>query len=554
MAKQKKQYLWQPHYPKGTSWKARVTPQAVGKLFDKSAKLFANKVAIDFFGTEISYRQLKKSVDSFAASLQASGVAKGDRVGIMMPNCPQFVIAYYAILKIGAVAVNYNPLYTLPELEDQVTDSETSVMVTLDLRMLFNKAQALQSKTELQTVIVANFAHYLPKWKRRIFSVLKFLSVVHRVTRFKRCVSMEAMIAQNKRLKPVEIDVKKDMAVLQYTGGTTGIPKGAMLSHANVSANMQQIGLWFKGFEEGGEVMLCVLPLFHVFAMTAMMNLGMLKGCKLILHPRVKLKDIVRDMQQKNVSVFMGVPTLFGALAHCPKITTEHFASLKACISGGAPLAEKVKEEFEALAKTRVVEGYGLTEASPVVAVNPIFGKEKSGSVGLPLPQTIVEVRRNKAPFNSVKPGKIGEICVQGPQVMMGYWRQEKETQKVIKKGVLRTGDIGYIDEEGYVHIVDRLKETILVSGFNVYPRQVEEVLYKHPDIAEAAVIGAPHPRTGQQVKAYVRLKPGRKLEVKELRAYLAKNLTKYKRPKVIEFVSSLPKTMIGKIEKKKLR
>lgn len=552
MVKRQNAYSWERSYPTDILWECFITPKPVSELLATTASEFPDHPALDFLGRIYSYQDIEQAVERVATGLQQLKVCKGTKVGLVLPNCPQFVIAYYAICRIGGIVVNCNPLYTVPELTRQLEDAEVEVIITVNLALTYDKVVALQEKLSIRAVIVSDFASGLLCWKKILFKIVKYrdiCSVAYRAPIY----SFETLLKTPADVKPVDIDPAVDVAVLQYTGGTTGTPKGAMLTHANIYSNTVQTGMWFSGLKKGKEVIVGVLPFFHVFAMTVIMNLSVHKACTILLYPKFNLKQLIRDIVKKKPTIIPGVPSVFSAIAHMPDVQRHDMSSIKMCISGGAPLPLDIKQSFEKLTRCSLVEGYGLTEASPVVAANPLFGKQKPGSIGLPFPQTVVEIRGLKPPYATLPTGEIGEICIQGPQVMKGYYQREEQTRQVLAGGCLHTGDMGYIDEEGYIFVADRLKDMIIVNGFNVYPREVEEVLYQHPAIQEAAVVGIASEEQGQSVKAYVACKEGCSVTESQLYDFLKARLVKYKLPSVIEFRKQLPKTMIGKISKKDL-
>lgn len=552
MTQRKKQYPWQKNYPEGIEWDINITPLPLYSILDDAAAKYPDNPCIDFFGQKYTYSEIHEAANKMAAGLQKYGVKKGMKVGILLPNCPQFVISYYAILKVGAVVVNYNPLYTIHELSEQVKNSDTKLMVTLNLVSLFEKTSNLLQTTMLERVIVASFQDVLPFTTRILFNMFKSDQIAS-VPFGHINISLDSLMDNNGHYQAVEIKPAEDLAVLQYTGGTTGTPKGAMLTHANLYANAVQTGMWFHGLEEGNEKIMGILPLFHVFAMTVVMNLGVLKACEMILHPRLDIKKLLKEIESKKPTILPGVPTLFTAINNQKNIKNYDLKSIKACISGGAPLPLEVREKFEELTECTLIEGYGLTESSPVATANPLFGENRSGSIGLPFPATIVEIRETEGRRNLCSTDKIGEICIKGPQVMLGYYNNDQETKETIRSGRLHTGDLGYMDKDGYVYVVDRSKEMIIVSGFNVYPREVEEEIYKHSSVEEAAVLGIGDDYKGQTVKAFIKLKKSAELSEEELNEFLKGKLAKYKLPKEIEFRDEMPKTLIGKISKKDL-
>ena len=543
---------WLASYPEDINWAIKLDPKPLYSIIDEACSTFANNCAIDFLGKEYSYSTLGKLIDQAADGLQKNGVKKGVNVGLMLPNCPYYIISYFAILKAGGTVVNYNPMYALDELEHQIEDSHTDIMITLNVTACYPKLGELLPKTRLRKIIVGKMQDILPFPKNILFSLFKRKDIVT-IPDDNNHIMWNDLLTDADNFTPTPCDPQNDIAILQYTGGTTGVPKGAALTHHNVYSNAVQCGAWFSQCKDGEEVMLGVLPFFHVFAMTVVMNFSLLKGAKIILHPRFVLEDVIKAIETKKPTLMPGVPTMFVAINNYANIDNCDLSSLRSCLSGGAPLPIEVKKTFEAKTGCTVVEGYGLTESSPVAAANPIVGKNKAGSIGLPFPATEIKILSTEEEGKWLGIAERGEICILGPQVMKGYWNNKQATDDTMFEGALRTGDIGYIDDEGYVFIVDRLKELIIAGGFNIYPRHVEEAIYEHPAILEAAVIGIPDDYRGQTVKAYIALKEGQSLSEDELLAHLKDKLAKYELPTHIEFRDSLPKTMIGKISKKDL-
>ena len=529
-----------------------IPAMPVSAILDRAVASFPGQVAVDFLGKRTTYGELGDLVERAARGFQQLGVRKGVRVGLCLPNTPYFVICYYAVLKAGGVVVNYNPLYVERELKHQINDSGTTIMVTLDLKQIYPKVAAMLEETCLERVVVCSMADILPAVKSVLFSVLK-RSEMAEVPDDLHHVPFERLVATQGKPRPVEIDPVKDIAVLQYTGGTTGVPKGAMLTHANLTANAEQIRRWMPEILAGQERVLGVLPLFHVFAMTVVMNLGITIGAELILVPRFDLQQVLKLITKRRPTLFPGVPTIYTALNGAAAQGGFDLSSIRYCISGGAPLPVEVRTRFEELTGCRLVEGYGLSESSPVVTCNPISGLIKTASIGVPLDETVVEIRSTTDPTQILGLGENGEICVRGPQVMLGYWQRPADTEQVFIDGALRTGDVGYRDEDGYLFLVDRIKDVILAGGFNVYPRVIEEALYLHPAVAEAVVIGVPDQYRGQAPKAFVRLRDGATAEPEEIKAFLATQISRIEMPKSIEIRDELPKTMIGKLSKKEL-
>lgn len=544
---------WLNSYPAEVNWDAPFSAEPLFALMDEALRRWPERQAVDFLGFAMTYRELAAAVDKAAKGFQSIGVKKGVQVGLFLPNCPQFIISYYGILKAGGTVVNFSPLYSLPQLVHQVEDSHTSIMVTLDLESLYPKAAELLEKSSLQKVVVSRFASVLPVVTRCLFQLFKRKEMAKVAWRNERHVSFEALLANDGQYVPVAIKAEDDIAVLQYTGGTTGTPKGAMLTHANAYINAQQTAMWVDPkIESGAERMLGVLPFFHVFAMTTVMNLSLARGMTIIMHPRFELQKVLDAIVKKKPTLLPGVPTMYNAILNHPNIADYDLSSLKVCVSGGAPLPLDVKNQFEAKTGCKLVEGYGLTEASPVCAANPVVGENKSGTIGLPFPATVFEIVDMTS--GEVLPlGEIGELCIRGPQVMKGYFEKPESTDECLKDGRLHTGDLGFIDEQGYVTIVDRAKEMVICGGFNVYPRNVEEALYLHPAVMEAAVIGVADGEKGQHVKAFIVCRKGASVTVDELRGFCREHLAKYAVPAEIEFRDELPKSMIGKVLKKDL-
>ena len=549
-------YPWLASYGAGLDWDMALRPLSLTQIFDDSVRTFAQRPCTNFLGRRLSYAQIGALTDKVAKGLQQMGVGRGTRVGLFLPNTPICVIFYYGVLKAGGTVVNYNPLYSHEELEFQVRDSETEIMVTLDLKILFDKVEALLAGGTLPQAIVAPFPKLLPAMKSMLFRLFKGRELVdvRRSAEAAKVMPLAKLVHNNGQFEPVAVDPQEDVAVLQYTGGTTGTPKGAMLTHANLSANVQQMAAWAPMLRPGEERMMGVLPFFHVFAMTTVMNFGIFRGAELILLPRFELKQAMKLIKATRPTVMPGVPTLYNAMLQYPGLKKQDLASLKFCISGGAPLPLEIRRNFEEAAGCKLVEGYGLSETSPMVTANPIDGPVKEGSIGLPVPQTIVSIRSLEDAATELPLGEDGEICVKGPQVMKGYWNKPEETANVFAGDFLRTGDVGHMDEDGFIFIVDRLKDIILCSGYNVYPRRIEEAIYEHPAVEEVTVVGIPDDYRGEAPKAFIKLKDGARATADEIMDFLKPKLSKIEMPAQIEFRSELPKTMIGKLSKKELR
>lgn len=548
---------WLKHYPKDVAWDQSFKARPLYELLDQVASNSGDLTCTNFLGRSLTYGEIAKSSEAAAAALQKLGVQKGTKVGLFLPNCPTFIIYYYAILKVGGIVVNYNPLYTLEELEFQVKDSETELMITLDLKLLFDKVEGLVAKGCLERAVVCSFPALLPGAKSVLFKLLKSKELARPASSPQReKILLEGpLIADAGKRTPVSIDPDSDIAVLQYTGGTTGTPKGAMLTHANCYVNVLQVMAWAPHLVYGQERMMGVLPFFHVFAMTVVMNVGIAKASEIMIMPRFVLNDAMKLIDKSKPTLMPGVPTLFNAIANHPKAKSFDLSSLKFCLSGGAPLPLEVKNAFEALTGAKVVEGYGLSESSPVATANPLDGPVKDRSIGLPLPATIISLRSLDDPAKEVAPGEKGEICIHGPQVMKGYWKRPDETEKQFTSdGYLRTGDVARCDEDGFFYIEDRIKDLIICSGYNVYPRRVEDAIYTHPAVEEVTVIGVPDKYRGEAPKAFVKLRGGQTATADDIMKHLGSKLSKIELPAEIEFRDELPKTMIGKLSKKELK
>ena len=520
-------------------------------LLERSVARFPARPALAFMGRRWSYAALGAWVARAARGLQDLGVRRGDRVGLCLPNTPYSVVFYYAALRAGAIVVNVNPLYVAHELRQQIADAGITVMVVPDLAMICDKVLGIAAETALRHVVVCPMAGILPAPKAALWRVFRRRETAV-PTYDDRIVAHARVVANAAPADPVAVD-PADLAVLQYTGGTTGTPKGAMLTHANVSVNAQQVSRHMPSLRLGEERVLGVLPFFHVFAMTAVMNSGIEVGAELLLHPRFEIARVMRALARERPTVLHGVPTIYQAISDAAEKKRVDISSLRACISGGAPLPPEVRARFERLTGCKLVEGYGLTEASPVLACNPPDGQIRDGSVGVAMPQTTIEIRNLEDPHHVLPAGERGEVCARGPQVMRGYWRRPEETARTFVDGMLRTGDIGHLDADGYLFITDRLKDIILCGGYNVYPRVLEDALYQHPAVAEATVIGVPDAYRGQAPKAFVTLRPGQTATPEELRRFLSDLLSKIELPREIEIRATLPRTMIGKLSRKEL-
>jgi long-chain acyl-CoA synthetase len=523
-------------------------------LISEVAKSSPDSGCLHYQGRDMTYRQVDEDSSRFAAALISLGLEKGGRVGIFLPNIPQFVIAYFGILKAGGIVVTCSPLYKERELEHQLRDSGCKIVVAAPDVVrgndLFSSLEACRERLDLDHVITASVTDYLPGAKRMLASLAGVKNV-----RRKGAIEIASLISGNAPLAEfAPIDPVGDVALLQYTGGTTGVSKGAMLTHYNLYSNAVYTGNALP--VTSSDVSLAVLPLYHIYGMTATMNAPLAVGAKVVLLPQFHVEDVMKAIQQQKVTNFCAVPAMYIAIINNPKAKAYNLRSIRACVSGGAPLPHAVRKSFIELTGGNLVEGYGLSEASPVTHCNPVHeGVVKDGSIGVPLPETDVRIVDVEDSSKVLKQGETGEIAVKGPQVMKGYWNQEGETRWVMRDGWLLTGDIGTMDEEGYFFVVDRKKDMISVGGLKVYPREVEEVLFEHQAVREAAAVSMPDGFSGEAVRAIVVLKdPASAVTEKELQEFCAARLSKYKVPKKVEFATELPKTLIGKVLRRKLR
>ncbi len=528
-----------------------IPARLLNDLLDHAVAHYPDRPAIDFLGRKWSYARLGELVQCAAQGLQDINVGPGTRVGLCLPNTPYFVIFYFAALQIGATIVNFNPLYVERELEHQIKDSGTSVMVVPDLRMVHDKVLAVATTTGLKKIIVCPMSGILPWTQSLGFRLLRSADRAV-VPHDDLHIDYDELIDNPGEPHPVLVD-PNDVAVLQYTGGTTGTPKGAMLTHANLSGNSRQMVLHIGGPPDRQQRMLGVLPLFHVFALTTVLNFSVDTGAEMILLPRFELPQLLKTIQRTQPTWLPAVPTIFSAIVEAGEQAALNFSSLQFCISGGAPLPLDTRQRFEQLTGCRVVEGYGLSEASPIITCNPAQGVVKDNSCGIPVRGTVIEIRDLSDPHRALATGERGEVCVRGPQVMKGYWGRPEDTAEVFIDGLLRTGDVGYMDADNYLFLVDRIKDVILCSGYNVYPRIIEDALYDHPDVTEAVVIAVPDSYRGQAPKAFVATRPGSNITAEILHDFLAERLSKIEMPREFEFRAALPKTLIGKLSKKEL-
>lgn len=543
---------WLAHYEAGVSEHIQYETVCLSDYLKRSATAFPDKMALTFQGYRVSFAKLNDMVDRFAACLIDFGVKQGDSVAILLPNVIPCVVAYYAILRIGAITVMNNPLYSDRELEHQFCDSRSKVLITLDL--LGNRMIDLRPRTSIKQIVITSIGDYLPFPKNLLFPLVgKKKGLAADVKAADNLYKWKTLLERPSASPPqVTLDFN-DVAMYQYTGGTTGVSKGVMLTHGNLSKQVQQVAAWFPSFGSD-EIMLGALPFFHVFGLTTAMNLAIFKGWGNILVPKPQPPQLLEAIGKFKPTFAPMVPTMYIGMLEHPDIRKTDLTSVTGCFSGSAPLPVEVINAFEAKTGAVIVEGFGMTESCPVTHINPFKGKRKVGSIGIPLSDTECRIVALNDASTDVAAGEIGELLVKGPQVMKGYWDRPDATAETITDGWLHTGDIARMDEEGYFYIVDRKKDMIISGGFNVYPRDIEEVFFEHPKVVEATAIGIPHPKRGEAIKVFVVLKEGQTATVEELLKYCEDKLAKYKWPTEIEFREDLPKTSVGKVLKKELR
>lgn len=524
---------WLAHYADNIAKEIEIPNKTLPQMLLETTAKYPQNNALSFYGKKFTYQEVTRAANGFANVLQKKGVQKGDRVAIMLPNCPQYVISYYGALFAGGIVTQVNPMLVEREIEHILNDSGAETIVVFDA--VYPRVKSVQKNTNIKTIIVVS----LPPTGQEIedYTFESFMA--------------EATGAPT----PVDIDPAHDVALLQYTGGTTGRSKGAMLTHRNLYANVLQCYEFFKDtVNMGQDKYLTVIPLFHVFGMTACMNLSIFTAAESVMLPRFDLEEVLNTIKVEQPTNFPGVPTMYVAITNHPKAQEYGIDSIVVCNSGSAPMPLELMREFEGKTGAKILEGYGLSEASPVTHCNPIFAERKPGSVGIGYPSTDYKIVDLGTGTEEVPVGELGELVIKGPQVMKGYWNMPEETAMTLRDGWLYTGDISRVDEDGYLYIVDRKKDLIIASGYNIYPRDIEEVIYEHPAVQEAVVVGVPDPYRGETVKAFVVLKAGKEATEEELIEYCRKNLAAYKVPKLIEFRSELPKTNVGKILRRALR
>ncbi len=544
---------WYQHWPEGVPRHLDYPEKGMGEIFEDSARKYPKNTAVIFLDTRVTYAQLLGWVDSFATALSDLGVKKGDVVGLRLPNSIHYVIAYFAAMKIGAVITANNPLYKAAEIEHQFSDSGAKVLVVMDL--VYEEAAKALPKTGIEKVIGCNIADFLPGLKRFFGSLLGKIpsaAMPASALRFKDLLHTPARVPQ------VEIDPDNDLAVLQYTGGTTGSPKGAMLTHKNLVANTLQAGSLDPHMQPGGrDVIVGVLPLFHIYAMTTVMNLAVMTGSGMLLFAKLpEWDELLGAIQKYKATIFPGVAALYNAVNNFERVQNYDLTSIRACISGAGPLPVGIQKRFEELSGAKLIEGYGLTEASPVTHANPLYGRRKDGTIGFPVPDTDAKIVDSEDGKKEMGVNQVGELLVKGPQVMKGYYRRDDENRQVLRDGWLYTGDLAMIDDEGYFIIVDRKKDMIKRSGYSVFPREVEDYLYKNENVLECAVIGVPDQKVGEEIKAFIALKPEARGKVaeKDIVEWAKENMAAYKYPRLVEFREEIPKGTANKILRRALK
>ncbi|MFA9455988.1 long-chain fatty acid--CoA ligase [Halalkalibacter sp. AB-rgal2] len=538
--------VWLSTYPKEVAPSYEYPKQNLAQFLIDTAQKYPKKKALYFLGTTMTYDELLMRTYQFANALKNIGIRKGDRVSIMLPNCPQAIISYYGSLMIGAIVVQTNPTYVERELEYQLNDSDAKIIIALDL--LYKRVQRVIPQTNVKYQVFTSIKDYLP-FPKNILYPLKVkkdglsMDVMYSDTiySFIRLLKTTSSTPSTVELKPT-----KDLALLQYTGGTTGVSKGVMLTHYNLVANTLQTRAWCYKSEEAREKYLAALPFFHVFGMTVLMNLSMRMAGELVLLPKFDIDMALKMIDKQKPTIFPGAPTMYISLINHPDVKKYDLSSVNICISGAAPLPGDVQDTFEQLTGGRLTEGYGLTETSPVTHANTIWEKRKLGSIGIPFPDTEAKVVDPET-GEDVDNGQIGELVIRGPQVMLGYWKKTEETHQAIQNGWFYTGDMATMDNDGFFYIIDRKKDLIIASGFNIYPRDIEEVLFDHPKIIDAVVVGVPDEYRGETVKAFLVLKEGTTLDEEEIDSFCRERLAPYKVPRIYECRDSLPKTLIGK-------
>lgn len=548
---------WVDNYPPGVDYNAEIDLTPVHERVAAICRTHADRVALDFLGAQMTYRELGRRIDAFCGALQQDlGVRKGTHIAMLLPNSPFYAVAYFAALKAGATIVNCNPLYTVSELSPILENAGADLIITADLAPLFEKAEAFVDKGLIDKIVVCRFTSALPWLKGLAFRLFRSRDLASPArSRFAdRVVGFDRLLAARRAPTQVEIDPARDVAVQQYTGGTTGLPKGAMLSHANIAANLSQVTTYSLGLFDYPSKLVAVLPFFHIFAMTACLNAPLANGGQVVIMPRWDLKGFLEIIDRKRPNVFLAVPTLLHIIATSSLTRGHDLSCLETCVVGGAALPGEIRAAFAKVSDCLLAEGYGLTECSPVVCCAGLRSPSKPLSIGMPLPGTDIRFVDLDDPTKEMPLGERGELVIKGPQVMLGYYANEEATEQGFADGWFRTGDVGYVDTDGYVYLVDRIKDIIVVNGFNVYPRTIEDALLKHPAVHECNVIGVEDAKRGEMPVAFVTLVEGEQVTEEDLRKFLKTDLSPIAMPRRIEFRDELPKTFIGKLSKKELR
>ena len=545
--------VWYKNYDPGVPHDIELPPKTLPRFLEEAAQQYPRNIAVQFMSGRLTFKELNEEVDSFARVLAALGLEPGTPVALHMPNCPQYVIAFYGTLRAGCIVTPCNPLYVERELVHQLNDSGAQAIVTLS--RFYPMVRKIKDKTKLKAVIVTNIKDYLGAPLKLLYTLLKEKKEGDRVKLDPGDYWLRDLLKRHRRhpLPQVEESLDKP-ACYMYTGGTTGVPKGAVLSHGNILANALQAKAWLSKYDEGKEIMLGVLPFFHSYGMSISMNLALVTKAKLITVPRFQIGEILKLIHKERPTLFPGVPSMYVAINNAPDVHKYDLSSIKVCISGAAPLPVEVQKQFEKITNGgRLREGFGLTETSPVTHCNPIFGENRPGSIGLPFPGTVAKIVDLDDPSKEMPIGERGQLAIKGPQVMQGYLNREDETAAIFHDGFILTGDIAMMDEDGYFYIVDRKKDMVIAGGYNIFPREIEEVLYAHEKIKEVCVAGVPHSYRGETIKAYIVLKDGVTMTEEEVIEYCKANLARYKVPTLVEFRKELPKTMVGKILRRML-
>ena len=544
---------WYKSYDPGVSHDMVLPPKTLPRMLEEAAGEYPHNIAVQFMSGKLTFKELNEEVDSFARMLAGLGLEPGSRVALHMPNCPQYVIAFYGTLRAGCIVTPCNPLYVERELLHQLNDAGAEAIVTLS--RFYPLVREVKGKTKLKAVIVTSIKDYLGGSLKLLYTLFKEKKEGDRV-KLEPGDHWLLHLLKRYRNHPLP-EVKEDLqepACYMYTGGTTGVPKGAVLTHGNILANALQAREWLNKYDEGEEIVLGVLPFFHSYGMSIALNLALVTRGTLITVPQFKIDEILKLIHKERPTLFPGVPTMYVAINNAPGVENYDLNSIKVCISGAAPLPVEVQKQFEKITNGgRLREGYGLTETSPVTHCNPIFGENRPGSIGLPFPGVDARIVDLEDPSREMPVGERGQLAVKGPQVMRGYLNRDEDNRNIFHDGYILTGDIAIMDEDGYFYIVDRQKDMVIAGGYNIFPREIEEVLYTHEKIKEACVAGVPHEYRGETIKAYIVLKDDAVMTEEEVIKFCSENLTRYKVPKIVEFRDELPKTMVGKILRRML-